>query len=741
MFLDHLKISIFTFSKISIAILSTLFLIQNCAEPENNDDVSEVPAYTNTLVSQSIGNGSSGAVDDYFYNFDDAIDAKFFKYSKSRFGTSYDKYITSYPYPPDNLIMKNFPDYLLDVSPDSNQFVVRHPIDTLVIGLDTITSDIGKIVQDSLILSSTQFKNLESIEWDLDAEPSLQRYRLRNSGWVQQDTMLYYADTFDVKAYWAVLDTPLIENGFMFVDTSEWQDTSYAFIKDDLMTFTNNFQFTRTQMHADSLIFRINTDCNDNNNWDQAEQGIADYNNDGDMKDVLFENNDNIDYNGDGTLQDIIFEFIDRGNDMIDPAETYFDINGNGEFDLNEPYEDRNCNDKWDEAEVVDAGNGQFDDIEDYTLKDSDGDGTSEKHLYQIGSVPKNILVDWSNPEVPQLLLNIDIGDDLTDRWGNTYEDIIETVSFVDIKRKEIGDVDSLVTLYTNDVVGYIDNASQEPEDFYVTKTEFISNRTGDDGQRLNYDYQIFSKDKHINQHIYKSYFLPLGFYWSEYQVDQGFWHKKYLEKDIYLYSYNGLFRDGEHIDTAYYDTTEIAIYLVEKSFQVEKSEVTVPAAKIKSYTEGGVVTCLRDNSIVNSEEECAQVDTTFSDCFKITSITNMTMMGSGVEYGQKVHTWLVKDHGIVKSDLYMRWTENPYSDAIVTGEVDENGHVWSGFSRIELAEIDVEKTGNVFRQLYNPAQIIKKEDFENLPDFNYDPFKISNQSGFHTINFQEGSE
>ena len=177
MFLDYLKISIFTFSKKSVAILSILILIQNCAEPENDDDVNDIPAYTNTLVSQSIGNGSTGAVDNYFYNFDDAIDAKFFRYSKSRFGTSYDKYITSYPYPPDNMIMKNFPDYLLDVSPDSNQFVVRHPIDTLVIGSDTITSDIGRVVQDSLVLSSSQFKNLESIEWDLDAEPSLQRYR------------------------------------------------------------------------------------------------------------------------------------------------------------------------------------------------------------------------------------------------------------------------------------------------------------------------------------------------------------------------------------------------------------------------------------------------------------------------------------------------------------------------------------------------------------------------------------
>ena len=741
MFLDYFNISVNTFLKKSALILPTLIFLQNCAEPEDNDVVAENPSFTNTLVTQAVGDGSIGAVDDYFYNFDDAIDAKFFKYSKSRFGTSYDKYIASYPYPPDNMIMKNFPDYLLDVSPDSNQFVVRHPIDTLVIGLDTITSDIGRIVQDSLILSSSQFKNLESIDWDLDAEPSLQRYRLRNSGWVQQDTMLYYADTFDVKAYWAVLDTPLIDNGFMFVDTSEWQDTSYAFIKDEMMTFSNNFQFTRTQMHADSLIFRVNTDCNDNNSWDQAEQGIADYNNDGDMKDVLFENNDNFDYNGDGTLQDIVFEFVDRGNEILDPAETYFDINENGEFDLNEPYEDRNCNDKWDAAEAIDTGNGRFDDIEDYTLKDSDGDGTPEKHLYQIGSVPNNILVDWSSPESPQLLLEVNIGDDLIDRWGNTFEDIIETVSFIDIKRKDIGDVDSLVTLFTNDVVGYIDNSNQEPEDFYVTKTEFISNRTGDDGQRLDYDYQIFSKDKHINQHIYKSYFLPLGFYWSEYQVDQGFWHKKYLEKDIYLYSYNGLFRDGEHVDTAYYDTTDIAIYLVEKSFQVEKSEVTVPAAKVKSSINDGVITCLRDNSTVNFEEECAQVDTTFSDCFKITSVTNMTMMGSGVEYGQKVHTWLAKDHGIVKSDLYMRWTENPYSDGSAYGEIDENGEVWSGFSRIELAELDVKKTGNVFRQIYNPSQIVKKEDFKDLPDFNYDPFKISNQTGFHTIKLEEDLE
>ena len=553
--------------------------------------------------------------------------------------------------------------------------------------------------------------------------------------------MIYYADTFDVKAYWAVLDTPLIESGFMFVDTSEWRDTSYSFIKDELLSFTSNFEFTRTQMHSDSLIFRINTDCNDNNQWDQGEVGVSDYNSDGDMKDILYEVNENFDYNGNGVLEDVVYEFTDRGNDLLDPAETYYDINENGTFDLNEPYEDRNCNDRWDDAEAEDVGNGRYDDIELFTLKDLDGDGAYEKHLYMTGSVPNNILVDWSDSSNPQLLLNISIGDDLTDRWGNVYNDIIETVSFVDTKRKEIGDVDSLITLYTHDMVGYINDETQVPSDYYVTKTEFISNRSGDDGLRLDYDYQIFSKNKHVSQLVYKNYFLPPGFYWSEYQVDQGFWHKNQLEKEIYLYSYNGLIRDGEHVDTAYYDTTEIAIYLVEKTFEVERSEIIVPAARVSSVYNNGSYTCLRDNSIVSSSDDCPQADTTFADCFKVTQVTNMTMMGSGVEYGQKVYTWLAKDHGIVKSDMYIRWTENPYSESFGVGEVDASGQVWAGYSRIELSKLDIEKSGNVFRQIYSPAHIINMNEIGNLSDFDYDPMKISNQTGFHTIRIGENQE
>ena len=82
-----------SFFRIIVGLFSITILIQNCAEPEDNESVEE-SSYENTLTNQTVGDGSYGAIDDYFYDFNDAVDAKFFRYSKSRFGTSYDKYIT-----------------------------------------------------------------------------------------------------------------------------------------------------------------------------------------------------------------------------------------------------------------------------------------------------------------------------------------------------------------------------------------------------------------------------------------------------------------------------------------------------------------------------------------------------------------------------------------------------------------------------------------------------------------------
>ena len=60
--------------KYSIRPLFIIFLLlcavffERCAEPEN-EQKNDNPSYTSTLSSESIGNGSTGSIEKYFYNF------------------------------------------------------------------------------------------------------------------------------------------------------------------------------------------------------------------------------------------------------------------------------------------------------------------------------------------------------------------------------------------------------------------------------------------------------------------------------------------------------------------------------------------------------------------------------------------------------------------------------------------------------------------------------------------------
>ena len=69
---------------------------------------------------------------------------------------------------------------------DEAQFTERHPIDSLTV--------IESVVYDSVEIRSTPFKNLELMQWNLDAEPELQRYKSVSSDWIVSDTMLFYND-------------------------------------------------------------------------------------------------------------------------------------------------------------------------------------------------------------------------------------------------------------------------------------------------------------------------------------------------------------------------------------------------------------------------------------------------------------------------------------------------------------------------------------------------------------------
>ena len=737
-----------------------------CEKPDNSTHENDSNTFGNTLNDDLTG--FQGSITDYFYNFEDEIDAKFFRYDPSlmaAFENYLDYYKLSGETPPE-LGYRTFQNYLVSMTPsDESQFTERHYIDSLSVQ--------DSIVPDSVLMTSTSFKNLEKLEWDLLADPSLQRYKLVNSDWVQADTMLYFSDTFDVSAYWSVVDTPFIDEGLLFVDSSEWFDTNYVFLADDQIRFISNFEFEKKQLSADSLVFRINTDCNDNGEWDAGENPLMDYNGDGEYE-ALYEYEDNNnngeydagdnlieDYNNDGVIS-IAFEFEDRGNGIWDPEEPYFDINGNEVFNNSEPYQDRNCNEIWDDAEprvnnesdcagigtfTVDAdggfcdrGNKFYDLDEEYISKDSDGDGTLEKYFYVLGDKPNNLIVDYTDPENPTVLLEISMGDDIIDRWGREYFDLIESIEFNDLKQQYVDDVDSLVTLFTREKIGHINGGSLSPDDYYITKSEWV--KTSGSGSERFYNYHIFHEPKHLNQVVYPSYFLPVGFYFQPKEITNGFWSGQNLESEVLYYTHQGSLRDGEHVDTAYYDTTDIAVYLIQKSYDVESSSVTVPAA-IKTFASiGDADSCFATGSIVADGNECPPADTTFNNCFKVTQILTMTMLGSGVDFGQRTESWLAYKKGLVKSEIYIRWTEHPYNaDWTQNGPPDENNEAWVGLNKIELTSLDVKPSAGVFRKLTQPIHTIELRDIGNHPDFDFEPFRVSTQKGIQTLDLMELTE
>lgn len=716
------------------------FFNTNCSLENNDNEESVSNNVKNSLSSSSLG-GKEGSVDDYFYNFENNIEANFFRYSPSLMANyeTYQDYYSLFNEDPTSMVYKTFPEYLVSMTPSqASEFTARTPIDSLSIE--------AKVVSDSVQISATPFKNIESLEWNLDAEPSLQRYKLINSDWVTDDTIIKYEDVYDVSAYWAVVDTPFIEEGLLFVDSSEWKDTNYVFLADNQLVFENSFTFTRKQLSSDSLIFRINTDCNDNGSFDVAESFVQDYNGDNDFIDVLYEYTDNnnngvydtgddivADFNEDG-LYSVVYEFEDRGNQTWDPSEPYFDIDSSGTYDLNEPFQDRNCNGKWDGEEIytdsdasgsytigesfIDKGNGMYDADEVFS-------GGDQSRLFTIGEKPNNLLVNWSDQYNAEVLLSIASGTNINGRWGTIYENIIEEVEVVDLQRQFVDDIDSLVTLYTRKEVGHIINDDQmlKADDYYITKSDW-SKTSGGQTERF-YNYHIFHKPKHLNQVSYPSYFLPMGFYFSPNEIENGFWSKKKLESEVLFYTYGGQLRSGEAIDTSYYDTTEVAIYFIEKSYRVEAdSNVVVPAGH-------------RPNMSVPAK------DTTFTDCFKITQTTTMTMVGSGVDFGQRTESWLAKDIGLIKSEVYIRWTEHPYDSDYTANNnyLDTLNQAWIGFNRLELNSIEIDGSNNIFRKLSSPTHEIELKDVKNVQEFNYDPFYVSNQKGLHTIDLRELAE
>lgn len=661
----------------------------NCESPgeKQNNQQEEL---TNTLEDDDLG-GKTGHISEYFYNFDADIAVDFYRFSSSYYTFDYEQYLNLFQKEPSVLTLKTFPEYLVNISPAEIKYTERSLIDSLT-ALNTIENR-------SVLIQSTQFKNINSLVWDTDAEPEAQRYKPNNSDWIFDTTTVTFKDTFDLISYRAVIDTPIIDQGVIFIDQAEWVDTTYYYVADEPLQFNYIFSFARKQLNSDSLMFRVNTDCNDNGIWDEAETD-------------------------------------DTGNGIWDPHEPFYDMDGDGNRDGNEPYEDRNCNEIWDGAETytdingndeydeseefVDEGNGLTDSAELFT--DVNGNGQPDAmELFIMNDSPNHLLVDWTDAHHGQVVTQIFPGDSLTDRWGNRYYNMIEEVTYSDPQTVTALDKDSTVTLFTNRIIGHIES-DHNIEDYFIVKTEWEDNNIAD----KDYDYLLFKEDQHIYKLIKPSYFKPYGYYWSEGQIESGFWHEHKFADEVVYYTFNGLLREGEEVESYYYDTTSVAVYRTERSFKVDVEDVTVPAKRIRGFINNdGDVECYA-NPLWSADaiEECPGVDTTFVDAFKVTNTLTQVMIGSDVEYGERNTTWLVKGFGLVKDELEIRWTEYPMSQS----------EQWVGISRWELGRFSITSNGrSEFANELKRAHAVKLHELQNVPVF-LDPFQIKRTAGLQRV-------
>jgi len=691
------------------AILLVALVLVSCEKPSDSKDSSDQPV-TNTLNESSVGSGKEGPVQDYFFNFESDVNADFYRYGNSRFDFSYAEYLAIFNREPDQLNFRTFPDYLLDVTADDigSDITTRTLVDSL--------TQYGVIREDSVSLFSSQFKNIENMTWEFDAEPDLQRYKPNNSDWIFSDTTILYQDTLDWLVFAAVLDT-INPQGLTFVDQAEWVDTTYYPSEPRQKVYSKTFHFIRKVVGDDSLMYRVNTDCNGNGQWDDAET-------------------------------------VDQGNGLWDPEEPYYDIDGDGTYDLNEPYRDCNCNGYHDDAEAfvdgngngiydfgeafTDVGNGRLDPAEGYTDLNHDGIPDPDE-LFVIQEIPNQLLVSYDQyPDLNQyrVLIQIFPGDSLIDRYGTVYHDIIKEVPGTETVSRPVDDLDTLITLYTNRIIEHLDDVVNV-SDYFITKTEWSGVDPATGAAYRDYDYLLFKQADNIYKLTHPSYFKPPGFQgfdfstwstgnWSSEDFEEGFWFEKHPVEEVLYYTPNGLLRDGERVQMDTTVMTPVATYYIQNSFAVDADEVTVPAKTITGYiNDQGEMTCYADTTrIVSDFEECPSMDTTFTDCFRITREMSMTMVGNAVEYGERNITWLVKGYGIVRDEVYVRWSESPGSE-----------EQWFGYSKWELKRYhETGRSRTALGRMMAPTHSVKLSRLGQEAGLGNDPYKITRTAGLQRI-------
>ena len=810
--------NIFKFIKIALPIV----LIIGCEE-DVASSVAQEASNINTLNQSSLGFEAS--FESYYFDLSSNFSAKYLYYQSESPTLSTLDFPSLMDPERDTLGLKSFPDFILKVDSDTigASFTQLNPFDETLDNCTVVSDSCPDIDGDGLLSSDFTYSGIEQIDSvQIFSGGPLTSYKKLE--WDTEDGRykpFYESDTVD-----GVLTINLIKDTVVYIDSDlyKYDSTVYVTFIDDFITdldgqcsdpvITNTdscasagqswnyeqFYFDQAeyikrdsvytgpsiplqatfefkdlviQSSQDTVMNRVNTDCNLDGVASIAENFIADYNSDGDSQDIVYEFNDingngildsgeNTIYNwnqfnDDGTcsfvfgcdddFSDIHYEFEDLSNGAFDQAEVYWDKDGDGEYDLSEPFEDLNCNGLWDDAESVfseftsqvdcedsdlllswdgdeslcflDKGNGQWDDAE-YV----DANGSLTRYFDSAS----NLLVDYSDPSAPVAVPIIDLTTSVRLRNsadGVYYTPFISVDSVRVVTDNSITQVDSIQTIFSNQIImqSYDDDINNK--NFSILKSEYPSSLS-----KNNYHYSILNNDSHLQSLRFASYFKPYGFYDSPAELRNGFWFEESLSMETLYYLYDGKIREGEHV---FFDTVYVTVhgdYEIEADYLVEWSDSLVVPMR-KQLFDSTLGSCFADPSVLATTNElcleelgASALDSTLYDLFKVIKTSTMTMLGSGVEYGERVTSYLAQDIGLVKEVVEYRWSER----------VGQSSPQWSVLSKIEMSEFrpdnSLDRFGGVLGNIFQS----KKVRIDELDQIDGDPFVNKRTVGIQPV-------
>ena len=263
--------------------------------------------------------------------------------------------------------------------------------------------------------------------------------------------------------------------------------------------------------------------------------------------------------------------------------------------------------------------------------------------------------------------------------------------------------------------------------EYHLVKTEFANSSGSPD-----YDYFIFkNSEQDIVKMVHPYYhFLPGYSYPQDIEdfSEEDFWQAVHLEPDTLLYSSGGNIVAGQSfhsMSTVYSDT---ANYNILKEYTVEKA-----TASLKHNVLDPNCVLLNENLCGNDEyywcswnqdeDSCYSTETAaIPNCLLVDRTIETTAVGPGMSYKLRSQTYFKPGFGIVKEDVSIYWDDLPWVDV-----------PWVPVSSIQYKTPSRSMLVNSNWDLFNQSRIDLNE-FKNIQDFDYQPYKINNTFGLQRV-------